>query len=110
MKPINASQLHEILLRRPSTPVIDVLPVETHRRAHIPGTANVPLDDPAFFDKVQRLAADKDQPVAVYCARRECDASSRAAAALEEAGYRNVYDFEGGMAEWEAAGYSLVAT
>lgn len=110
MKPINASQLHEMMLKQPGLPVIDVLPAQTHSEAHIPGTANVPLEEPQFIEKVQRLAADREQPVVVYCARRECDASPRAAAKLEEAGYRNVYDFEGGMAEWESAGYSLVAT
>lgn len=110
MNIVNAEQLHEMMLTRPAVPVIDVLPPETHRKAHIPGTANVPVEDPGFVEKVHRVAADKRQPVVVYCAHGGCDASTRAGRELEAAGYENVHDFSGGMQAWEAAGYSLVAT
>lgn len=110
MRTINAKQLHEMMLKHPGMPVVDVLAKDTHRKAHIPGSINVPLEGDGFLDRLRRISADPNQPVVVYCKNKDCDASPRAAARLEDAGYAEVIDFEGGMTEWENAGYSLVAT
>jgi len=45
----------------------------------------------------------------VYCARTECQSSHHAAEKLEQAGFRNVIDFEGGAEEWKRAGLELVS-
>jgi rhodanese-related sulfurtransferase len=43
----------------------------------------------------------------VYCASRSCTASPTLAQKLVDIGFTNVVDFEGGIAEWEHAGYRL---
>jgi len=90
-----------------NVPVIDVLPEQVHQQKHIPDTANVPVDADDFVERVEQLAGGKQQPVVVYCANTECDASPKAGEKLEAAGFTDVIDFEGGLAEWRSAGKEL---
>jgi rhodanese-related sulfurtransferase len=85
--------------------VINVLGRDAHEAKHVPGSINVPLDD---IEQVASIVPDKDQPVVVYCANADCTASPEAVKNLEEMGYTDVADFEGGYAGWRQAGYSLV--
>ena len=41
------------------------------------------------------------------CASFECHASPMAAKRLDQMGYKNVYDYEGGMKDWKGAGYPV---
>lgn len=94
----------ERMLDREDAVVINVLDAEKFEREHIPGTKNVPLTDENFIRRVETLAGGKDAPVLVYCAGPDCEASPKAARELEDAGFTEVYHFEGGMKEWKAAG------
>lgn len=85
--------------------VINVLSRDAHIARHIPGSVNVPVDD---LDLVEQIVPNKDESIVVYCANADCDASPTAAQTLEEKGYTNVVDFEGGYAGWRQAGYPLV--
>lgn len=62
---------------------------------------------PNSLKKVQDLAKDKSAKIVVYCSSLECDASPTAAKNLDEAGFTEVYEFEGGMKEWKEAGYHV---
>jgi len=84
--------------------VVNTLPEDAFREAHIPETKNVPVSDPNFEQRIKALAGDTTRPVVVYCASAEGDASPKAAKKLEEAGFARVYDFEGGLAAWREAG------
>mgnify|MGYP003626742147 CR=1 FL=1 len=42
----------------------------------------------------------QDLEVVVYCANFDCPASTDAARKLDEAGFNNVYDYEGGTQDW----------
>jgi rhodanese-related sulfurtransferase len=50
----------------------------------------------------------KDQAVAFYCGGFTCRMSALASAKAVIWGYKNVYDFAGGIPEWVKAGYPLV--
>lgn len=43
-----------------------------------------------------------------YCSDRDCAESPRAAAILEELGYREVFHFEGGIGEWRRRGLPVL--
>jgi len=85
--------------------LINVLPQSAHEAKHIPGSVNVPVDD---IEQVKRLVPNTDDAIVVYCANADCEASPKAARALEDMGYTNVADFEDGYAGWRRAGYPLV--
>jgi rhodanese-related sulfurtransferase len=48
-----------------------------------------------------------DEDVVVYCSNPACRASQKLYKELVERGYQNVRRFEGGLQEWEDAGYPL---
>lgn len=80
--------------------LINVLPPEKFLNKHIRTSINVPVDESGFTDTVQKVAGDKTRKVVVYCASFDCDASSQAAEQLENAGFDQVYDYEGGTKDW----------
>ena len=45
------------------------------------------------------------KPVVVYCSSFTCQFSPLAAHKMAEMGYTEVYDFEGGLADWQEAEY-----
>lgn len=107
MKKTSAKRVKEMLDRNEGVRLINVLPEEQFRKKHIPGSDSAPLGDDRFLERVEELAGDKSSKVVVYCASTECDASSKATRRLESAGFQDVADLEGGVQEWEDAGYAL---
>jgi rhodanese-related sulfurtransferase len=77
---------------------------------HVPYEGEIEGTDHLIpFDKItgdQRLPADKRSEIVLYC--RSGRMSVTAAKALAAAGYTNLYDLEGGMLAWEAAGKPLL--
>lgn len=110
MDKLSAKEVKGILDRDDEVQVINVLPEDRFREKRIPGSVNVPLEDSSFLQRVEHLVGDRDAKVVVYCADAGCKASPKAAEKLEESGFRNVQDFEGGVEEWERAGFPLEGT
>lgn len=89
---------------RMANPDAVVINVHIPYEGEIEGTdAHIPFD--AIVGD-ERLPADKDTEILLYC--RSGNMSLDAAEALAAAGYTNLYDLEGGMKAWEAAGRPLV--
>lgn len=87
--------------------LVEALAQDKFEEAHLPGAVNIPLEDERFEGLVNELLPDKDEPVVVYCANRQCPASTKEARKLESMGYNEVYDYEGGKEDWRKAGYEL---
>lgn len=102
---ISADELKRRLASERPPVLINTLPREAHQARHVPGSVNVPTDD---IEQVETLVPNKDEPIVVYCANADCEASPTAAQKLEEMGYTDVVDFEDGYAGWRRAGYPLV--
>ncbi len=81
----------------------NVLEPEQFNKEHIRTSVNVPVGSDNFEDLMLTLAGTKDRNVVVYCANFDCDASTKAAEKLENAGFRHVYDYEGGTQDWMEA-------
>ncbi len=103
METIETEDLKKMMDDDEDFELINVLGREQFEMKHIPGSVNVPVDDD-FEDKIKEKYPDKDAKIVVYCASKDCQASPKAAKKLEQMGYSNVYDYEGGIKEWEEAG------
>lgn len=80
--------------------LINVLARSDFNDKHIRTSINIPVGDEAFEQKVEEVTGGKDRKIVVYCASFDCDASSKAAKKLDEAGFAQVYDYEGGTKDW----------
>lgn len=84
--------------------MINTLPQENFEQTKIPGSINVPQTSDDFVDRVSAAVMNNKQAeVVVYCASDQCNSSEHAAKKLDQAGFKNVYDFEGGYQDWKKA-------
>ena len=107
MRTLTAQQLNQWKTSDRDMALINVLDAEYFDKEHIPGSINVPVSRGNFENLVELVVNHKDDTVVVYCAGPECDASPKAARRLTKAGFSSVYDFEGGLKQWKAAGYEV---
>lgn len=107
MRDVAAEEVHKIVDQKEDAVIIDVLAPESYAMHHVPGAVNIPGSDPKFLEKVREEVPDKDTPVVFYCSGPSCHASPQAARRVEEAGYRDVREFRGGLEEWEKSGYTF---
>lgn len=101
---IDAGTLRERLGSDDRPVLVNALAREAFDEARIPGSISIPAGD------ALRLARDvlaHDQPIVVYCSSRSSTASPTLAQKLVDIGFTEVIDFEGGVEEWERAGYPM---
>lgn len=103
-KLITCEGLRARLDSREDFELVNVLSPHSFMREHIPGSINVPRDQ---IEVVAPRLWERDRDIVVYCASLECQASAWSAKRLEHLGFTNVTDFDGGMAHWKDAGYSV---
>lgn len=102
MQPISRMTLEKMNEERKEDFVlVNVLPRESFRKAHIRTSINIPHEDESFVEDVTKVAGGKDRTIVVYCASKDCDASPKAARKLDEAGFERVLDYEGGTRDWQ---------
>lgn len=106
MQTVSRDKAREMIDDRSAT-VVETLPNESYRDYHLPTAINIPLDD-SFEQSIKEAATDQQAPILVYCKDSECEASSKAAARLEQLGYTNVFDYEAGKVDWKEAGLPTV--
>jgi len=107
---LSAKQLHEWMEEDDELLLIDVLPRVSFDKQHIPESEHVSQYEEDFCEEVRALAGSSAQRLVVYCNSKSCNASARAADKLVNAGFENVFDLEGGVAEWRDAGYAVWGT
>ena len=105
-KIISASELKKKIDAGDDFILVDVLGEESYKNRHLPKAINIPKSE-NFEEAAKAKLPDKDKPVIVYCASHTCLASPGAAKKFVEMGYKDVTDFDGGIKEWEEAGYSF---
>ena len=84
--------------------LVDVLDQASFSAQHIPSSINLPYDLYFIENFSEKVTADKEAEIIVYCASRGCQTSVLAAEILEKAGYANVFHYADGLAGWQAAG------
>lgn len=92
------SSVHELQL-------IDVRTPEEFAGGHLKGAVNIDINGADFDNKISQL--DKSKTVLVYCLSG--GRSARAASAMQDKGFKEVYNMEGGIMRWKAAGKPVEA-
>lgn len=101
---LKAPAYHDKLEATPDARLIDVRTPEEFREGHLPASININWEGDAFKEEVTIF--DKSQPIFVYC-----EAGGRGTAAakyLSEQGFKEVYNLDGGFAEWQTVYPTLV--
>ncbi|KTD14945.1 rhodanese-like domain-containing protein [Legionella israelensis] len=101
MQPITKHQLKKMNeVEHEDFVLINVLPQDDFNKKHIRTSINIPYTKDNFAQLVELVAGSKERKIVVYCASFECNASPQAAEKLDEAGFKQVYDYEGGTKDW----------
>lgn len=103
MREISVQELREILAKkeRGNVLVIDVRTSAEHRSANISDVTNIPLDE------IEKHAADLRRYDAVYVHCASGNRSQQACRRLETLGLSNLTNVQGGIGEWESAGFEV---
>lgn len=99
---ISPETLSASLKADPGAQLLDVRTPEEFAGGHIGNAANVDWNGDDFEAKA--AAYDKNKPVYVYC--KIGVRGSKAASKLAEMGFTKIYNLDGGILKWDAAGLS----
>jgi rhodanese-related sulfurtransferase len=100
--PARASALIEEMGSSPGFVIVDVRRPDEFAGGHIPGAVNI--NSAGFSEHLQDL--DPDGTYVICCQRGGRSAGVREL--MREAGFGEVYEIEGGMNAWQAAGLPVV--
>lgn len=83
--------------------VINVLDKPFYDDCHIKGSTSVP------FEKINSFTAglNKDTELVIYCSNYMCTASGQVASDLIAKGFKHVWAYEAGMADWAQKGFPV---
>jgi rhodanese-related sulfurtransferase len=102
---ISRNELKTLLDSNQTVTIVEALPEEYYRQAHLPGAMLLPHDQ--VDELAPALLPDKDAAIVVYCANLPCQNSGIAAERLVELGYTNVREYAEGKQDWIDAGYPV---
>lgn len=84
--------------------VLDVRTPEEFAASHIEGAILVDIAEPDFADRIAEL--DRDAPYLLYC--RSGNRSQAARELMDQLGFVDVADVDGGIVAWADAGHPVV--
>jgi phage shock protein E len=87
----------------PGIVVIDVRTPSEYAAGHLQGAINIDFQSGYFQEEINKL--DKGVTYAVYC--RSANRSGQAVKIMSDLGFTKLYDMDGGVIDWTAAGKSL---
>lgn len=97
---IPAQDFSKKIKATPTGQILDVRTPNEYADQHLDNAVNIDWNGDDFAGKVQKL--DKSKPVFVYCMAGS--RSKSAANKLHELGFTEIYNLEGGILKWNAAG------
>ncbi len=84
--------------------LLDVRTPAEFASGHISGATNIDFESGTFESDIQKL--DKSKSYAVYC--RSGNRSGQATSLMAKDGFSTVFNLEGGLINWQSAGYPVV--
>ncbi len=102
IKTIDAKTFSEKIAATPNATIVDVRTPDEFSSGHIDQAKNNNWLGTTFSAEAEKM--DKSTPVFVYC--KSGGRSQKAAEKLNELGFKTIYQLEGGILKWDAAGFS----
>lgn len=96
VKLVTADEMQSIL-ELEDVQLVDVRSSEEYKEVHVVNAQNIDFNSPTFDDDITKL--DKAKPVILYC--KGGGRSAKCAKKLKDAGFKKVYDLEGGISKWK---------
>ncbi len=96
---INVNELYNKINSDKTTIIVDCREQEEWDESHVDGFTLIPL---SCFEQSLEVLKDKAQEIHIMC--RSGKRSMNACMFLEENGFENLYNVEGGILAWKAAG------
>lgn len=96
---LTTDRADSLLKVMPNIQLLDVRTAGEYANGHLSHATNIDVRDEAFMEKLKQL--DPTKPVLVYCLAGS--RSAKAASLMANAGFKNIYDMQGGFAKWTAA-------
>jgi rhodanese-related sulfurtransferase len=84
--------------------ILDVRTPGEFMTGHIQDAQNIDFESGSFESQIESL--DKNGTYAVYC--RSGNRSGQAVKVMQDAGFKNIYNLDGGAIDWTNAGKALV--
>lgn len=97
---VDVKTYSEKINETPKAQILDVRTPEEYKSGHIENSDNVNWLGNSFVALTDKY--DKKKPIFVYC--KSGGRSSKASEKLAELGFTTIYNLDGGMLKWEAAG------
>lgn len=98
-KDITVAQASELIEGNHGLIILDVRTPEEFQEGHLDGAINIDFKAANFNSEIAKL--DTGKPYLVYC--RSGKRSAGAMEVMKGAGFREIYNMEGGILAWEAA-------
>lgn len=101
---IPVEQFEKKLAQMPGAQLVDVRTPGEYSNGHLKGAVNMNVNGDNYEQQFNTL--DKSKPVFVYC--RSGGRSGNAAKKMQNMGFKEIYNMDGGITSWESAGKSVV--
>lgn len=89
----------------PTVMIVDARDLKTDDGKRIPGAKAIPFD--ATIVNITANLPDKQAMIIVYCSNTRCPKGGLLADRLVRMGYKNVWNYPGGIEEWEKSGQKI---
>jgi len=106
-KELSVDEAHALIAANKANPnfiIIDVRTPEEYAAGHIENSVNIDYNSASFQEEIEKL--DKNKTYLVYC--RTGVRSTAASYTLVQSGFTSVYHINGGLVDWQAAGFPVV--
>lgn len=98
MKELNQEEWREKIAQDDKAVILDVRTDQEIEEGYIPGAKMIDIyKGQEFIDEIDKL--DKDKNYYVYC--RSGNRSGQACAIMDQKGFKNTYNLQGGFSQWE---------
>jgi len=105
LQTVSVADFDQKRMSLPDAQIVDVRTPGEFAQGHLANAVNINVNTPDFITKINEL--DKNKPVLLYCLSGA--RSKRAARQLQQLGFQEIYDLQGGLIKWLNAGKALSA-